>query len=308
VIRVAEPPASAGAYMVPVRIQGSIRQALVDSGCMQTVIHQSLVRPGALVEVSSWVNIRCVHGDIHKYPLVPVEIKFKGKTHSLILGTDWPGFSKLVGQCGGERSRQAGEWDMCTVLKGDARSSDAVSGGAGVPFSETPRLPELHPVEDFPREQSRDDTLRFGFDQVIKIDGHMVRPDSALSYPHFSLIRDRLYRVSRDTNSAEIITVVHYNPMAGHMGYDKTLDRVMARFYWPGIQGDVHRWCAACPECQLVNPPAIPKAPLRPLPLMEVPFEHMAMDLIGPFQRSARGYRFVLVLVDCATRYPEAVP
>jgi len=126
VIRVAGPPASSrdsgGAYRVPVRIQGSIRQALVDSGCMQTVIHQSLVRPGALVEVSSWVNIRCVHGDIHKYPLVPVEIKFKGKTHKLkaavssrlthplILGTDWHGFSKLVGQCGGERSRQAGEW------------------------------------------------------------------------------------------------------------------------------------------------------------------------------------------------------
>jgi len=159
---------------------------------MQTVIHQSLLRPGALVKVSSWVNIRCVHGDIHKYPLVPVEIKFKGKTHELkaavssrlmhplIVGTDWHGFSKLVGQCVGERSRQTGEWDMCAD---DARSSNAVSGE---------RLPELHPVEDFPLEQSRDDTLRFAFDQVIKIDGHMVRPDSALSYPHFSLIRDRL--------------------------------------------------------------------------------------------------------------------
>uniref|UniRef100_A0AAQ4QC45 Integrase catalytic domain-containing protein n=1 Tax=Gasterosteus aculeatus aculeatus TaxID=481459 RepID=A0AAQ4QC45_GASAC len=32
------------------------------------------------------------------------------------------------------------------------------------------------------------------------------------------------------------------------------------------------------------------------------------MDLIGPFHRSARGYRFVLVLVDYTTRYPEAVP
>lgn len=32
------------------------------------------------------------------------------------------------------------------------------------------------------------------------------------------------------------------------------------------------------------------------------------MDLIGPFQRSARGYRFVLLLVDYATQYPEAAP
>ncbi len=31
------------------------------------------------------------------------------------------------------------------------------------------------------------------------------------------------------------------------------------------------------------------------------------MDLIGPLERSARGYRFALVLVDNATRYPEAV-
>ena len=32
------------------------------------------------------------------------------------------------------------------------------------------------------------------------------------------------------------------------------------------------------------------------------------MDLIGPFDRSTQGYRFVLVLVNYATRYPEAVP
>uniref|UniRef100_A0AAQ4PFW0 Integrase catalytic domain-containing protein n=1 Tax=Gasterosteus aculeatus aculeatus TaxID=481459 RepID=A0AAQ4PFW0_GASAC len=60
--------------------------------------------------------------------------------------------------------------------------------------------------------------------------------------------------------------------------------------------------------CQLVNAPGIPRATLRPLPLVEVPFERIGLDLIGPFHRSARGYRFVLVLVDYATRYPEAVP
>ena len=105
-----------------------------------------------------------------------------------------------------------------------------------------------------------------------------------------------------------VFQAAHYNPMAGHMGCEKTLNRVMARFYWPGIWTDVRRWCASCPECQLVNQPAILRAPLRPLPLMEVPFERIGMHLIRPFHRSARGYRFVLVLVDYATRYPEAVP
>ncbi len=38
---------------------------------------------------------------------------------------------------------------------------------------------------------------------------------------------------------------------------------------------------------------------------MQVPFERIGMDLIGPLERSARGHRFALVLVDYATRYPE---
>ncbi len=82
----------------------------------------------------------------------------------------------------------------------------------------------------------------------------------------------------------------------------------MARFFWPGIHENVHRWCAACCECQLVNPPATAKAPLRPLSFVEVPFERIGMDLIGPLERSACGHRFALVLVDYATHYSEAVP
>ena len=96
--------------------------------------------------------------------------------------------------------------------------------------------------------------------------------------------------------------------MACHLGYDKTLNRIMARFYWSGIRAEVCRWCASCPECQLVNPPAVPRAPLRPLPLVEAPFDRIGMDIIGPLERSAHGYRFVLVLIDYATRYPEAIP
>uniref|UniRef100_A0AAQ4RXT8 CCHC-type domain-containing protein n=1 Tax=Gasterosteus aculeatus aculeatus TaxID=481459 RepID=A0AAQ4RXT8_GASAC len=122
-VRVAGPPAPSpglgATYGVPVRIQGGIHQAMVDSGCTQSMIHQRLVRPGALVEASR-VSIKCVHGDIHDYPVVPIEIRFGGKkhrvrvavssrlTHPLILGTDWSGFHRLAGQCAGVRSRPVG--------------------------------------------------------------------------------------------------------------------------------------------------------------------------------------------------------
>ncbi|KAK0142130.1 hypothetical protein N1851_020196 [Merluccius polli] len=72
------PPHGPGeAYRIPVRIQRGTHQALLDSGCMQTMIHQRLVRSEALVEASS-VLVRCIHGDVHEYPLVPIEIRWGG--------------------------------------------------------------------------------------------------------------------------------------------------------------------------------------------------------------------------------------
>ncbi len=101
-------PDQAGQYQIPVSIKGGTYQALVDSGCNQTSIHQSLMQPRAL-DMSRKVKVRCVHGDVVNYPLVPVSIQFRGETHRmkvavnshlrhpLILGTDWPAFTQLLG-------------------------------------------------------------------------------------------------------------------------------------------------------------------------------------------------------------------
>ena len=34
------------------------------------------------------------------------------------------------------------------------------------------------------------------------------------------------------------------------MGVRKTYDRIMHNFYWPGICGDVKRFCRSCDICQ----------------------------------------------------------
>ena len=207
------------AYRIPVRIQRGTYQALLDSGCMQTMIHQRLVRSEALIEASS-VSVRCIHGDVHTYPLVPIEIHYGGKTHRvkaavspslthpLILGLDWAGFPGAVSESTGVRTRQIGTCRSCAVFCADARASDAdqESGEEAGGSQPEVRAPSFPPVDDFPLEQSRDATLRSAFDQVIAIDGSRVQPDAVLTYPHFVVVRDRLYRVGRDTESEEIFT------------------------------------------------------------------------------------------------------
>ena len=49
-------------------------------------------------------------------------------------------------------------------------------------------------------------------------------------------------------------------------------------------------------------------APLVPMSIVDSPFERIAMDIVGPLPRSRSGNRFVLVVCDYATRWPEAVP
>ncbi len=102
--------------------------------------------------------------------------------------------------------------------------------------------------------------------------------------------------------------LAHAHPMAGHLGVQNTTQRVRDRFHWPGLEADVKRFCQACPTCQRTSPKTPLPSPLIPLPIIEVPFERIGMDLIGPLPKSARGHEHILVIVDYATRYPEAVP
>jgi hypothetical protein len=104
---------------------------------MQTMIHQCLVRSEALVEALS-VLLRCIHGDVHEYLLVPIEICYGGKkhrvkaavssslTHSLILGLDWTGFPQAVRGTKGVRTRQVGTCKSGAVFCADAGASNAV--------------------------------------------------------------------------------------------------------------------------------------------------------------------------------------
>lgn len=100
--------------------------------------------------------------------------------------------------------------------------------------------------------------------------------------------------------------LAHTHPLSGHLGVQNTLEQIHERFRWPGMEADVRAFCQGCPICQRTAPQRPPPAPLVLLPIINTPFE--SLDLVGPLPRSSRGHEYILVLVDYATRYPEAVP
>uniref|UniRef100_K7EXE6 Gypsy retrotransposon integrase-like protein 1 n=1 Tax=Pelodiscus sinensis TaxID=13735 RepID=K7EXE6_PELSI len=107
----------------------------------------------------------------------------------------------------------------------------------------------------------------------------------------------------------ELLRVAHDGPFAGHLGVGKTCDRLEQNFYWPRMFGSVREYCRSCELCQKRKGSRGPrKAPLQPLPIIGEAFARVSMDIVGPLPRPSRnGKKYILVVVDFATRYPEAV-
>ncbi|KAJ1178839.1 hypothetical protein NDU88_004081, partial [Pleurodeles waltl] len=107
-----------------------------------------------------------------------------------------------------------------------------------------------------------------------------------------------------------LLTLAHDIPLAGHLGQMKTWDRLVPLFHWPRMSEDTKEFCKSCETCQASGKTGgTPKAPLIPMPVVGVPFERVGFDIVGPLDPpTASGNRFILVVVDHATRYPEAIP
>ena len=105
-----------------------------------------------------------------------------------------------------------------------------------------------------------------------------------------------------------ILKLAHEVPTAGHLGREKTIQRVLRRFYWPTVFADIRKFCSNCGICQKTSQRGPKKVPLIPLPIISEPFSRIAMDIVGPLPKSRSGNKYILVICDYATRYPEAIP
>ena len=102
------------------------------------------------------------------------------------------------------------------------------------------------------------------------------------------------------------LRLAHHGPIAGHFGRHRTLQAIQVRLDWPGIVKDVNELSASCPICQKNGPAILSKAPLQLLPIIKDPFSRVAMNVFGPLTRTKVGNKYVLVLMDYTSKWPEA--
>ena len=112
-------------------------------------------------------------------------------------------------------------------------------------------------------------------------------------------IKDRIF-VPKNMRT-KILTATHY----GHQGMESMLNKLLADYFWPKMKHDVNDFVRNCRICSLVKPQFI-NAELKPY-LLDAPMQLVVTDFIGPLP-SDKGYRYILVIMDAFSRFPETYP
>ncbi|GFT49814.1 retrovirus-related Pol polyprotein from transposon 412 [Trichonephila clavipes] len=106
----------------------------------------------------------------------------------------------------------------------------------------------------------------------------------------------------------EVLKELHGNPTGGHFGVMKTLHRVRERFFWGKVRADVEQWCKSCDACSARKGPKIRSQGKLHRYNVGAPFERIAFDILGPLPRTASGNKYLLVVMDYFTKWPEVYP
>lgn len=105
-----------------------------------------------------------------------------------------------------------------------------------------------------------------------------------------------------------VLETAHTTALAGHMSVRKTKYRIFSQYFWPHMSTDIKEFIKSCPICQKARPPgSIKPIELGQMEVIGTPFQKVAIDIVGPLQLSDNKNRYILTLVDMATRWPEAI-
>ena len=127
--------------------------------------------------------------------------------------------------------------------------------------------------------------------------------------PPRGTVKSRLKLVVPESLKTEMVACHDVKP-SGHMGRDKTIERVRFSFIWHGLYHDIDLYIKNCATYYTQKKENVrPKAALKSYHAGR-PLERVHIDMLGPFVKSKSGNVYVLMIIDQFTKWVEclAVP
>lgn len=103
----------------------------------------------------------------------------------------------------------------------------------------------------------------------------------------------------------EVLQHCHDSRVAGHLGQQKTVERVKQSFLWYRLHSDCIDYVKSCKVCNQNKKAHInPRASLTKFHA-GCPMERVHLDILGPFNESESGNRYILMMIDQFSKWVE---
>ena len=156
------------------------------------------------------------------------------------------------------------------------------------------------------------------YNNILNILRNNVRNDVKLSQRNFKLINDyivkndKLYRIKNEkllkvlkgNEKESILFMIHEHPLGGHLGRDAMYNKILDKFYWKGMKNDIQKYVKTCEQCQKRG--NIGSKGLLNLIKVGKAWEIIGIDFVGPLGKTRKGNKYILVVMDYFTKWPEA--
>nr|CBN81752.1 Pol polyprotein [Dicentrarchus labrax] len=111
-----------------------------------------------------------------------------------------------------------------------------------------------------------------------------------------------------DSARSQVLQWAHASKISCHPGYQRTLDFLRRKFWWPSMARDTRAFVAACSVCARGKSSHQPPAGLlHPLPVPRRPWSHIAVDFVTGLPTS-EGNDTILTIVDRFSKSVHFVP
>ena len=104
----------------------------------------------------------------------------------------------------------------------------------------------------------------------------------------------------------ETIYSYHDDSYGGHLGFEKTYEKLRNRFFFPNLRTIVEIYCQSCVDCSTGTGLTVRKSGLMIPISTDGPAQVFALDWLGPFMESMVGNKWILVGTDLFTKWAIA--
>jgi hypothetical protein len=157
---------------------------------------------------------------------------------------------------------------------------------------------------DYKEEQAKDEHIREIISEIVNSNSK----ETTFKHRQFVIINGVLYKKSFNPHKNnrrivlpkhlhnEIMSALHDPPLSGHLGRNKTLNRINSRFYWDKMKDDIFEYVDSCIKCQTIKRKPNRRAQLQHIKASK-PFQILGIDVSGPFTTTNAGNTYIITAI-----------